>query len=276
MRLTAFALVFVAALVAFSGAHRVAAQGVPALRNAGSGPRDLKSTLFSAANAMGMLRGLQQEDSITTFEFWASGTLTDGNETFKVSSYRGSVRFRTVPGMRVDYTGSSKGKPPQRRVQVVAGTLAWNETEPGLNPMPALETAPERFLQYAALPQSVVKLATVAGDKASVNFEGDRATVKFPIQEVDKATVSATLDAKSLIEKVVIAHGDVVTETTYSGYADLNERNYKADILFPRRIIRKRGGTTVLDLTVSKTNTYNPYVIMPVPENVEKSRGGSR
>jgi hypothetical protein len=271
MRLTAFALVFVAASVALPVPHRVSAQGVPAVKNAGSAPRDLKSTLFNAANAMGMLRGLQQEDSITTFEFWASGTLTEGSEILKVSSYRGSVRFRTVPGMRVDYTGASPGKSPQRRVQVVAGTFAWNETEPGLNPMPALDTVPERFLQYAALPQSVVKLATAAGDKASVTFEGDRATVKFPLQEVDRATVSATLDAQSLIEKVVIAHGDVVTETTYSGYADLNARDYKADILFPRRIIRKRGGATVLDLTVSKTNTYNPYVIMPVPPAVQQA-----
>ena len=97
---------------------------------------------------MGMLRGLQQEDSITTFEFWATGTLTDGTEVLKLSSYRGSVRFRTVPGMRVDFTGSAQGKPALRRIQVVAGTAAWNETEPGMNPTPALDTAPERFLQY--------------------------------------------------------------------------------------------------------------------------------
>ena len=93
-----------------------------------------------------------------------------------------------------------------------------------------------------------MKLAVAAGDKASVSFEGDRATLKFPIQDVDQATLTATLDAKHLIGKVVIAHADVVLETTYSGYADLNARDYKADILFPRRIIRKRDGTTVLDL----------------------------
>jgi hypothetical protein len=29
---------------------------------------------------------------------------------------------------------------------------------------------------------------------------------------------------------------------------------------------------TITDLTVTKTNTYNPYVIMPVPDNVKGSR----
>jgi hypothetical protein len=29
-------------------------------------------------------------------------------------------------------------------------------------------------------------------------------------------------------------------------------------------------GQTVLDLTIEKTNTYNPYAIMPVP-NVQKA-----
>jgi hypothetical protein len=28
---------------------------------------------------------------------------------------------------------------------------------------------------------------------------------------------------------------------------------------------------TVLDLTVTNTNTYNPYVIMPVPANVKST-----
>jgi hypothetical protein len=37
----------------------------------------------------------------------------------------------------------------------------------------------------------------------------------------------------------------------------------------PRHIVQKQGGVTVLDLTITKTNTYNPYVVVPVPGNVE-------
>jgi hypothetical protein len=36
---------------------------------------------------------------------------------------------------------------------------------------------------------------------------------------------------------------------------------------------------TLLDLTVQRTNTYNPYVVMPVPANVKNAapqRAGSQ
>ena len=39
---------------------------------------DVKTLLFELANSMGMLRGLQQEDSILTLEHWAKGTMTVG------------------------------------------------------------------------------------------------------------------------------------------------------------------------------------------------------
>jgi hypothetical protein len=57
--------------------------------------------------------------------------------------------------------------------------------------------------------------------------------------------------------------------TTYEDYGDWNGADYLSDVMFPRRIIQKRGTTTIADLTVTKTNTYNPYVIMPVPDSVK-------
>jgi hypothetical protein len=62
--------------------------------------------------------------------------------------------------------------------------------------------------------------------------------------------------------------GAVVTDTTYAEYGDWNWDDYKADIMLPRRMTRKHGDTT-LELVTVNTNTYNPYVIMPVPENVK-------
>jgi hypothetical protein len=41
----------------------------------------------------------------------------------------------------------------------------------------------------------------------------------------------------------------------------------------PRRVVQTVDGQTVLDLTIDKTNTYNPYVIMPVPPAVQKVAG---
>ncbi len=62
-------------------------------------------------------------------------------------------------------------------------------------------------------------------------------------------------------------------------YAELNEPDYRSEVMFPRHIVHKRGGVTLLDLTVERTNTYNPYVVMPVPANVKSAapqRAGSQ
>jgi hypothetical protein len=61
--------------------------------------------------------------------------------------------------------------------------------------------------------------------------------------------------------------------STYSEYGDLNDADYQADIFTPKRIVRTVDGETVLDLTIQRTNTYNPYVLMPVPESVRKAAG---
>ena len=46
-------------------------------------PADVKTLLFELANSMGMLRGLQQEDSILTLEHWAKGTMTVGQQKIR-------------------------------------------------------------------------------------------------------------------------------------------------------------------------------------------------
>jgi len=62
--------------------------------------------------------------------------------------------------------------------------------------------------------------------------------------------------------------GAIVTETTYAEYGDWNWDDYKSDIMQPRRVTRKHGDMA-LELMTVNTNTYNPYVVMPVPENVK-------
>jgi glyoxylase-like metal-dependent hydrolase (beta-lactamase superfamily II) len=45
-------------------------------------------------------------------------------------------------------------------------------------------------------------------------------------------------------------------------------------VLFPTHIVQKQGGLPVLDLTITRTDPNNPYVVFPVPENVEKGPKG--
>src|SRR5262245_52027868 len=61
---------------------------------------DAKTLIFDLANSMGMLRGLQQEDSARTLEVWAGGSITAGGMRTEIPEYRMSLNY-AVPGMRV-------------------------------------------------------------------------------------------------------------------------------------------------------------------------------
>jgi hypothetical protein len=38
--------------------------------------------------------------------------------------------------------------------------------------------------------------------------------------------------------------------------------------MLPRHTVQRRADGTVLDVTITNTNTYNPYVVMPIPDAV--------
>jgi hypothetical protein len=130
----------------------------------------------------------------------------------------------------------------------------------------------------------IVKAARAACARATVKPAGTTTMLTFPLPApADDVTVNATLQhdpslvkghataLKNLVGTYIVrvqTSGSVVTDTTYAEYGDWNWDDYKADIMLPRRITRKQGDTT-LELMTVNTNTYNPYVIMPVPENVK-------
>jgi hypothetical protein len=254
---------------------------------------DLKQVLYRMANNMGMLRTVRELDSVMTVEYWATGTVREvGPKTVgppvQVKSYYAQIAY-DFPGMRIDITRPSGT--PAREIQVVSGAFAWNEDQPGAglvagqgNAVPAADAVTERLLQLWTTPFGVVKAATAAGEKTKVTVEGGAVVVTFPlisappgetvnmvVGELNGTPVKVTLNADYRPERVEVRYGGRVFTTTYSGYGDLNEPDLKADIFFPARIVRTVDGQPVLDLTVQKTNTYNPYVLVPVPDNVQKA-----
>ena len=274
-------------LLAFAGAVTIgvltaspAAQQRPAPADSAA---DVKTLLFELANSMGMLRGLQQEDSILTLEHWAKGTITVGQQKYDVPEYRLSVNY-SVPGIRIDLRRQTQGGQPQRQIEVVSGAVAWNETERGRNATAARDRVKERLVNLWTTPMGIVKAARMAGAKATVKAAGNATVLSFPLPApADDVTLNATVrrDAsllvpdeaalKTLVGTYVVrveTVGPVVTDTTYAEYGDWNWDDYQADILLPRRMTRKQGDTT-LDLVTTNTNTYNPYVVMPVPENIK-------
>jgi hypothetical protein len=128
----------------------------------------------------------------------------------------------------------------------------------------------------------VVKAAAAAGDRTTVTLENSAVVVTFPlvnaelgrtanivVGEVEGTPVKVTLDTDHRPARVEVRHRDRLVTTTYSGYADLNESDYHADIFLPARVVQTVDGQIVLDLTIEQSNTYNPYAIMPVPQTVE-------
>ena len=82
--------------------------------------------------------------------------------------------------------------------------------------------------------------------------------------------------AIGFIEQVETKVGNVTTVTTFAEFGDWNGSDYLSDVMFPKRIVQKRGAETLVDLTVTKTNTYNPYVIMPVPPTIKAGAATAR
>ncbi|MBF8299678.1 MAG: beta-lactamase domain protein [Acidobacteria bacterium] len=255
---------------------------------------DLKRVLYNMADSLGMLRSVQEVDSLMTVEFWGSGTMRevgpkDVGPPVQIKSYYAQIAY-DFPGMRVEITRASGT--PAREIQVVSGTFAWNEIDKiggGLVPgwgsaVPAMGTATDRLLRLWTTPFGVVKAAAAAGEQTKVTAENGAVVVTFPlvnskpgqavnmvVGELSGTPVKVTLDADSRPARVEVRHRNRVITTTYSNYGDLNEKDYQADIFLPARVVQTVDGQTVLDLTIAKSNTYNPYVIMPVPDAVQKA-----
>ena len=227
-------------------------------------PADAKKIVFEMQDALGMLRGLQQIDAVNRIEYWGTtGSVAAQGRTANLSKFKVSINYER-PGMRFDFTRDGV-----REIQVVADKYAWNEDAPGGNAAPMPATVAERLLRLWLTPIGLAKSAEAAGDATKVVFENGKTTLIFPI---GGATVRTTLNALYEPETVEARTGATVITALYSDYGDWND-DAKADVFLPRHLVQKKGGVTEFDLTLEHTNTYNPYVIMPVPENVSKAAG---
>lgn len=258
------------------------------------GARDLKAVLFNWAWYTGMLRSSEERDLMMSLEYAGKGTMQVDGQPCNVTKYRSSISYQTS-GERVQITGTRPNGQSCSQIQVLSGAYTWNEDIPGAEliqgkgkatPMPA--TVDERMIrlwagsqgafkaafagtsdppEMAPRPQQVpANVATVG--KTSVVWEGNRPVLTFPIPGVPSATATATLDAKFMAEKVVVKHGANTYEFTYSDYKDWNNPLNPAEAFIPGRMIEKKNGTVVRDITTTLTETGQMYVVMPVPASV--------
>jgi hypothetical protein len=87
----------------------------------------------------------------------------------------------------------------------------------------------------------------------------------YPIPGVPTATATTTLDAKWMPASVVVKNGATTYEFTYSNYKDWNNPLNPAEAFYAGRMIEKKNGTVVRDITTTVTETGQMYVVMPVP-----------
>jgi hypothetical protein len=251
---------------------------------------EIESILYRAADALGMLRTPGEVDRIVTLLFTGTGTKLVNGAPCELTSYRAGVRFPIpdaanalpAPGMRIDYSCATSGEAPERHVEVVADRTAWNETEPGIGATPAPETARERLFRVWTLPQGLIKAAAAAGNAVTLTSADQKPVLSFPLPApLDDTTVAVTFDPAPFlshtmpngterefthrIETVSADLDGIAIEIRYADYRDWNEPDYQSDVLLPGRTTITHDGQTVLDLTLTGSNTYNPYVVMPIP-----------
>ena len=263
--------------IALIGLTPLAAQQGGARYTPAPGAKDKKAVLFNWAWYMGMLRGPQEIEAVVSLEQKATGTMQVNGQSCALSNYRVSTHYPNT-GQRVQYTCRLPNGQDVKNVEVVSGQYAWDEDIVGAELVagkgkatPKPGALRERLIRLWASPQGAPKAASAGGDKTTVAEVAGKITVTYPIPGVTGAVATATLDAKNMAERVEVRDGNTVTEFTYANYADYNNPLNKIDAFYAGKIVEKRNGTTVRDLTTVETETGNLYVVMPVPASVKKA-----
>ena len=251
-------------------AQRTAPPATPRAAAAG----DRKSVLFNWMWYMGMLRGVQEVDAVSTLELQGTGTIRVQGQPCKLTNYRASINYQ-VSGMRVQYTCTLPNGQSSKAIEVVSEAFAWDEDMVGAGLVAGRGTATpnraalnERLIRLWSSPQGAPKAAAASGENTRVAMEGGKAAVTFPIPGVQGAIAKATLNSENQAERVETTLGNVVTEFTYEKYDDYNPPDDKVYGYFPGHIVEKRNGVTILDLNVKQTDAGNLYVVIPVPQSV--------
>jgi len=260
--------------------------------------KDLKAVLFNWMWGMGMLKGHDERDMVASLEYQGKGTIQVDGQPCTLTRYRASTNYQTF-SQRIQYACTRSNGQKYSNIEVVSGLYAWNEDTPGAEigrtkgkTTPMAATVQERQIRIWASPQGAPK-AEVAGTteifhlganpgtlfqdgvpkagSTSVSWEAGKPVVTFPIPGVPGATATATLDAKYMTERVVVTQGSTTTEFTYSGYKDWNNPLNQIEVFYAGKMVEKRNGTVVRDLTTDVTETGNVYVVAPVPASVQKA-----
>jgi hypothetical protein len=260
--------------------------------------KDLKAVLFNWFWGQGMLKGHDERDMVATLEYQGKGTIQVEGQPCTLTKFRASTNYQTF-SQRTQYTCTRANGQKYSNIEVVSGLYAWNEDVAGaeIGPTkgkvtPVANTVQERLIRIWASPQGAPKAAlagttdkfwlgvnpgTLFNDgvdkvgQTSLTWQAGKPVLTFPIPGVAGAMATATLDAKYMVEKVVVTQGTTTTEFTYTNYQDWNNPLNKIEVFYAGKMVERKNGAVVRDLTTDVTETGNVYVVAPVPASVKKA-----
>ena len=269
-----------------------------------AGAKDLKTVLYNWTWHMGMLRSGNESELVKTLEYQAeSGTIQVNGQPCTLKKYRISANYAT-PGYRTQIECTRPNGTTYKNVETMSGTYAWDEDIPGAELVPGKGKATprpdalaERLIRLWASPHGAPKAAiagaaglplsesfgqnpavlidrqTGAGVKATttLSWQGEKAIVTYPIPGVAGAIATATLDSGFLPERIVVKNGTNTTEFVYGNFDDWNNPLFKIEALYAGTIVERRNGTVVRDVKTKVTEIGQVYVVVPVPDSVQKA-----
>src|SRR5262245_37342746 len=253
---------------------------------------------------MGMLRSGNESELVKTLDYYAEGgTIQVNGQPCSLTKYHTQVNYQ-IPGYRTQIECTLPNKQTYKNVETMSGDYAWDEDIPGAELVPGKGKATpraaaleERRIRLWASPHGVVKAAiagaaglppsesfgqnpavlvdrqATAGAKATttLSWQEDRAIITYPIPGVPGAIATATLGNGYLPERVVVKNGTDTTEFIYGNFQDWNNPLFKIEALYAGTIIERRNGTVVRNLTSKVTEIGQVYIVVPVPDSVQKA-----
>ena len=241
--------------------------------------------LPAAATTLGVatIKSIEYTGTGQMFSVGQNYVASDPWPAVPLKSYTATINYDTG-AMRVDLVrtmgplmprgGGAPFTGDQRQIQLVSGNFAWNMPAPAANapagaaaPQAAPQAAaqPERMLALWATPQGFVKAAMANNATTRQTRGGTEVTFttggKFKMVGTINGQGQVTKVQTWIYQSIV---GDMLVETTYSGY-----RNF-GGVTFPARIVQTQDGYPALDLTITSV-TANPTFDAPVPDNVRNA-----
>jgi hypothetical protein len=252
---------------------------------------------------MGMLRSGAESELIKTLDYHgASGMVQVNGQPCTLTKYHVQANYQ-IPGYRTHIECTLPTKQRYKNVETMSGDYAWDDDMPGAELVPGKgKSTPnqaalmERRIRLWASPHGAPKAAIAAAAGMSplqsfgqnpallldrqagagvkgtttLTWEKDKAVLTFPLPDVPGAMATATL-VNYLPERVVVKHGNDTTEFVYGKWADWNNPLFKIEALYAGTIVERKNGTVVRNVTAKVTEVGQIYVIVPVPESIQKA-----